>query len=149
MLYREFPSKEDLVVAWLERCRQDWAEKAAEAMAPLAGDPAAQMIAIVRVSADDLACPGFRGCALHNTHAEFPERDHPAHRVAVDHVVSVRALLRDLAEQAGVESPDQLADRLMLVLDGLQSNGAMLGRDGPAAAAVDLAEHIVRDAVPV
>ncbi len=147
LLYREFPSKDELVVAWLERCRQDWAAKVDRAIEPLAGDPAAQLVAIVRVAADDIAGPTFRGCALRNTHVEFPDPDHPAHRVAVEHLVALRAQLRELAERAGADDPGTLADRVMLILDGLQTNGAVLGRDGPAAAAVELAEQVVRDAI--
>jgi AcrR family transcriptional regulator len=144
LLYREFPSKDELVVAWLERCREDWNAKVQRAIEPLDGkDPAAQLVAIVRAAADDLTCPGFRGCALRNTHAEFPDADHPAHQVAVDHLVGVRAQLRELATQAGADDPEQLADRIMLILDGLLTTGAVLGRDGPPAAAVDLAEQIV------
>ena len=86
LLYREFPSKDDLVVAWLERCRREWAEKIERIIEPHADDPAAQLLAIVRAAADDLTVPGFRGCSLRNTHVEFPDPDHPAHRISVRYV---------------------------------------------------------------
>jgi AcrR family transcriptional regulator len=148
LLYREFPSKDDLVVAWLERCRTEWATTTEATLAPHAGDPAAQLVALVRAAADDLTEPGFRGCALRNTHVEFPDPEHPAHRISVEHVEDVRALLVRLADEAGAADPARLADRLLLVLDGLLANGAVLGASGAASAAVDLAEELVRAAVP-
>jgi AcrR family transcriptional regulator len=146
MLYREFPSKDELVVAWLERCRDDWAAKLEAITQPLADDPAAQLVAIVRSLADDVATPGFRGCALRNTHAEFPEPDHPAHQVSVEFVRDLRAHLRELAERAGARDPEVLADRIMLIIDGLLLNGSVLGRDGAAAESVTFAQEVVQAA---
>jgi AcrR family transcriptional regulator len=147
LLYREFASKDDLVVAWLERCRGDWACMLARVADERPGDPAAQLVGIVRAVADDVSAPEYRGCALRNTYAEFPERDHPAHRVSLDHVRSMRADLRRLAEQAGADDPDALAARVMLILDGLYTNGIVLGGES-AGAAIALAEEVVRAAVP-
>jgi AcrR family transcriptional regulator len=145
VLYREFPSKDDLVVAWLERCRGDWTCTLARVADERPGDPAGQLVGIVRAVAADVSGPGYRGCALRNTYAEFPERDHPAHRVSIDHVKTMRAELRRLAEQAGAEDPDTLAARVMLILDGLYTNGIVLGGES-ADTAVALAEEVVRAA---
>ncbi len=114
--------------------------------APYADDPAAQLVAIIRAAAEDVAQPDFRGCALRNTHAEFPDHDHPAHRISVRYVDGLRTLFRDLAARAGARQPDVLADRLLLILDGLLANGAVLGTTGAAAAAVDFAEELVGQA---
>jgi AcrR family transcriptional regulator len=148
MLYREFASKDDLVVAWLERCQDTWEAIVDGATRPLADDPAGQLVAIVRVSAEEAAVPGYRGCPMRNTRAEFPDPAHPAHQVSVAYVDAVRARLRELAERAGASDPGPLADRLMLILDGLLSNSAMLGPEGAAAAAVDFAQEVIRAAIP-
>lgn len=144
LLYREFDGKDDLVVAWLERCRDEWRATVTEVVASHAGDPAAQLVAVVRSAADQLSCPaGYRGCALRNTHTEFPDPEHPAHRVSVEYLEELRALLHDLAQRTGAPAPGALADRIMLIIDGLLSNGAMLGRDGAASEAVSFAEDVV------
>ena len=52
--------------------------------------------------------------------------------------------LRLLAARAGARDPAALADRLILVIDGMYIDAAILGADGPAAAAVDLAGELVR-----
>jgi AcrR family transcriptional regulator len=146
LLYREFASKEELVVAYLERNRRGWAELVDRATRPLAGDARAQLIAIVRAVADDVARADFRGCPFLNTHAEFPDPDYPAHQVCVEHLEAIRAQLRALAEQARAQDPPLLADRLMLIIDGLYANGAVLRTRGPAAAGVAFAEEIIRAA---
>ena len=143
MLYREFVNKDDLVAAWLGECIDRWTAAVEEATEGLSGDPAAQLVAIVKVSADDATKPGFRGCPIRSTQAEFRNAAHPAHKVAVDYLAALREQLRVLAEQAGAADSRQLADRLMLVIDGLLTNGAVLGTNGSAAAAVDLAADIV------
>jgi AcrR family transcriptional regulator len=148
LLYREFASKDDLVVAYLERSRQCWAAMVDRATRPFVGDATAQLLAIVRAVADDVARADFRGCPFLNTHAEFPDPDHPAHQVCVEHLEAIRAQLRQLAEQAGARDPQLLADRLMLIVDGLYANGAVLRTHGPAAAGVDFAVEIIRAATP-
>jgi AcrR family transcriptional regulator len=148
LLYREFPSKDDLVVAWLERCHDDSLARLDSVVARYPGDPARQLVAYVQDAADGVESHGSRGCALRNTHTEFPDPEHPAHRLTVRHVAAVRDRLRDLARQAGAREPEVLADRIMLIMDGVIANGAMLGRRGAASAAVEFAEEVVRTSVP-
>jgi len=146
LLYREFASKDDLIAAYLERCRDDWDVIFEDAIRPFAGDPAAQLVALVSAVAEKATIPGSRGCALRNTHAEFPDVGHPAHQVAVEHFNLVREALYTLARRTTASNPRGLADRIMLIIDGLYTNGAMLGRTGAAATAVDFAADVVRAA---
>ena len=143
LLYREFASKDELVAAYLQRCQQDWTAIMEAATRPHAGDPAGQLLAMVRAVGRQIAAPDFRSCPFRATHAEFPDADHPAHRLSVEHAKNIRRQLRRLAKQAGARDPQALADRLMLIIDGLYINGAMLGPKGAATAAVGLAEELV------
>jgi AcrR family transcriptional regulator len=145
-LYREFSSKDDLVVAFMERCRADWAEITATAVEPHPGDPAAQIIAIVEAVAAQAVADGFRGCPLRNAYAEFPDPSHPAHRTVVAHYTDRTADLRSLATRAGAADPEALADRITLIIDGLNANGPVLGTAGSARAATAFARDAVRAA---
>ena len=78
LLYREFATKDELVVAYLGRCRDAWTAMIEAATAPFPDDPGAQLVAIVRTTVEHATAPGYRGCPVHNTHAEFPEAAHPA-----------------------------------------------------------------------
>jgi AcrR family transcriptional regulator len=128
LLYREFATKDDLVVAYLQRCRDTWSSIITEATAPLPDDPAGQLVAIVRTTVRHATAPGYRGCPVHNTHAEFPDARHPAHPVAVEH-------------------PKTLADRLALIIDGANTNAAALGSQGSAVVAVAFAQEVVAAAL--
>lgn len=52
--------------------------------------------------------PTCYGCTFQSTAAEFPDPDHPGHRVALAHKQAVRARLHDLAVEADLRQPDSL-----------------------------------------
>jgi len=144
LLYREFATKDDLVTAYLARCREDWHAMATAALATCPDDPAGQLLALVRASVERALQPGFRGCPVHNAYAEFHQPGQPVEPVATAHFRTVRDLLLDLARQAGAADPRRLADRLELIVDGATANAAALGGEGAAGTAVSFAEDVVR-----
>jgi AcrR family transcriptional regulator len=147
LLYGEFASKDDLVVAYLERCQQESSAIVDEATRPYADDPARQLVAMVDAVARQVTAADFHGCPFRTTHAQFPDDAHPAHQVAVRHVKDLRSRLRHLAERAGARDPRALSDGLLLVIDGLYINGTMLGPTGAVTSAVALAEELVRGSI--
>jgi AcrR family transcriptional regulator len=146
LVYREFASKDDLVAVYLDRCQQEWTATMDQATLADAGDPAAQLVAMVRAAVAQAESEDYRGCPFRSTLAQFPSEDHPAHRAAVRHADELWARLHALAERAGARDARSLADQLMLVFDGLYTNGAVLGPKGSVGAAVPLAQDIVRAA---
>ena len=140
LLYTHFASKDDLVVAYLRRCAAGWDVLLAGAKAA-AGTPERRLVELVRAAGT--RATGSRGCPLRATLAEFPEPGHPAHRVAVDHLVRARTQLRELAAETSAPDPERLADRVLLIIDGLYADGPIFGDDA-AKAAVAFAEDVVR-----
>src|SRR5436305_172976 len=59
-LYREFPTKDDLVVAYLRRCRQEWESIIEQARRPHEADQAGQLVAIVNAIAEQATRPRYR-----------------------------------------------------------------------------------------
>jgi AcrR family transcriptional regulator len=147
LLYREFPSKDELVVAYLERLGAESRADSDMAIASHPGDPAAQLVEIVRIAVTRATTPDYRGCAFHNAAAEFREPEHRVHQVSIEHASAVRGVLKALAKQAGVAAPAELADRLMLIIEGVYASGTMFGRRGPTKTAVALAGELVHNAV--
>ncbi|MGI8329821.1 TetR/AcrR family transcriptional regulator [Actinomadura scrupuli] len=144
LLYREFGSKDELVVAYLERCRQNWSAIFDEAVRADATDAAQRLVTLVDAVARGAVEDGFRGCPLRNAYAEFPDEAHPAHQVIIAHYTERQDQLRELAEHARARDPDMLADRIALIIDGINANAAVLGRNGALRAAVTFAEDTVR-----
>ena len=79
-------------------------------------------------------------------------------RLRREHVVDVAIALLDadgldaltmrkLATDAGLQDPQAVTDRLMLVVNGLRASGAALGTPA-VTTAVSLAKDIVRSAAP-
>src|SRR6266545_2940382 len=131
-LYAHFPSKDDLIVAYLERADQQFWEWLDGAVADLE-DPRARLVATFAAVGKLATSPQCLGCTFQGTAAEFPAPDHPGHRVAIAHKQAVRARLHSLAQQAGLRAPEELADQLLLLMDGAWVAARMFGPDNPAA----------------
>src|SRR5258708_391218 len=131
-LYRNFPSKDALVTAWLEDRNQFFWRRWDKAEATRAGDPRGQLEAILDMVAVTVSQPKWRGCPFLNTGTEFPEPDHPARAVILASKRAVRARLRALAFAAGARDPDLLAQQLQVLIDGAYAIGQSLGPEGLA-----------------
>ena len=145
LLYAHFPSKVDLVAAYLERFRVR-RERAAEDAIGSRDEPAAQLIALTAEVADRLGTPGFRGCALRNYLTEFPDADDAASRVARAYLRDSRAQVAALADRLDVPDPAGVAERVWLVVEGLYASGARPADRADARTAVTLVEEILADA---
>jgi AcrR family transcriptional regulator len=148
LLYREFPSKDDLVVAWLHEMRAVWWEATGRVLERYPDDPPRQLLGIVEMVYDDVSAAGYVGCVYHNTRAEFRDPRHPGHQESVEHAREILGQLRDLAHDGGAVEPDELADQLLLVIDGIYASGSVLGPAGPARWGVDLAAQLIRQHCP-
>lgn len=84
-LYRHFPTKDDLIAAYLEEEDRLWWQWFEEVIAAHEGSPKAQLLAFFEACTRRLTQPGFRGCAFLNALAEFSEANHPAHHCALGH----------------------------------------------------------------
>ena len=133
-LYRHFASKDELIVAYLERANERfwaWFEHA------IAGqqDPRAQLAALFDAVAELAASPACLGCTFQGAASEFPSQEHPGHQAARAHKQAVLDRLCELAARAGARDPGELARELLLVMDGAFAAARMFGRRSPAAAA--------------
>ena len=72
LLYSNFPSKTDLVAAYLDAEAQ-YREQQVQGMLASAGDdPVDQIIALTQYIADCVAEPQFRGCAMRKLRGRIP-----------------------------------------------------------------------------
>jgi AcrR family transcriptional regulator len=121
--YRHFASKDDLVVAYLERLAQQEQAgiRGAIERADAKPDRALELIAELLGSA---ACsPGFRGCAFINAAAEYPDPTSAVRKVVSAHRGAYRALFTDLISPLGLDDADHVAVDLMLLRDGVMVAG--------------------------
>jgi AcrR family transcriptional regulator len=143
-LYRSFPSKDDLVVAYLEDRNAAFWRQWDEAFGRYNSDPCAQLHAIMTFLAHRTAQPGYRGCPFINYCAEFPEPPYPGRRVAEANKREMRRRFVQIAEALGASQPKQLADGLLLLVEGAYAISQTLGgTKGPGHAIVWAAKALV------
>lgn len=141
-LYRHFPSKDHLIAAYLERANEQlltWVEKL---IAPHE-DPRAALEAVFDGVAKLASSPECLGCAFVGAAGEFPEPDHPGHRVAAEHKRAVVDRLRELAERAGARDPNGLAEELLLIMDGAWSAARVFGPGSHGRRAAAAAKAVI------
>ena len=81
-LYRNFESKDDLIVAYLENRNAEYWKIVDQITVKHPDNPRSQLRALIGYIADRTTTPGYRGCPFINYAAEFPDPAHPGRRVA-------------------------------------------------------------------
>lgn len=128
-LYRHFPTKDDLIVAFLEREDLEFWGHWDSVAEQLPDDPAGELDAHMRWIGERLARSNYRGCPQINVAAEFAEQDHPARRVSLRHMHALRGRLLRIAQRMDVAQPDQLAAQLAVLVNGAFVSSGLLGPD--------------------
>ncbi|MEJ3653123.1 TetR/AcrR family transcriptional regulator [Actinomycetes bacterium KLBMP 9759] len=148
LLYQQFASKDELIVAYVERYRRDWTSLVAGATAGLPDDAAEHVLAIVRLVVEQTREPDYRGCVFRICHTEFPGLDHPAARAAVEHLHETRAHIGALARRIGGAHPQVLADQIWLVVEGIYATAAHDRAHSTGDVAVNLVRQLIANARP-
>jgi AcrR family transcriptional regulator len=135
-LYRLFDSKDDLVAAYVAANAESYKAWVAEATQTDLGSPRTRLLALFDALAEQVQPERCRGCPFLMTLAEFPDHDHPARVEAVATKAWVRQYLRglsaELAADTPVADPDELADQIVIIMEGVYASVQALGADGPA-----------------
>ncbi len=152
-IYACFPSKTDLVHAYLERQDQRWRDAVEAYVTRRSTDPREQLLLVFdAVEARVRGQHPFRGCAFHNAFGELGGTSPDAVAVVRSHKHHLRDFLTRTARRAGLRRPGELAAQLLLLAEGALITSAIDGdarvpRRAKAAAAVliDAAEPAQRN----
>jgi AcrR family transcriptional regulator len=116
--YNHFPSKDDLVVAFLElreqRATIDWLATEAKIRG---ATPEAQLLAIFDVFDEWFRAADYESCPFIHVMLEMGPK-HPTGRASMRHLEHVRAILRELAEAAGLREPAGFARAFHILMKG-------------------------------
>jgi AcrR family transcriptional regulator len=118
-LYNNFASKDELVVAYLDRRHAEWLGLL-EDRTRRADTATDRVLAVFDAYLDhaELAfAHGFRGCGLLNGAAELPV-GHPGRENVRAHKNEVRRILTERCAAAGVADADQVGEHLFLLVEG-------------------------------
>ena len=131
-LYRNFPSKDDLILDFLRRREQLWTLGWLEAESQRRGEtPRDQLLAIFDVFSEWFNKPDFEGCSFLTTMVEINDRDHPVNQAAVVLPPNIRSYIERLAAEAGIRDTDSFARKWHILMKG----SIMAAHEGDAAAA--------------
>jgi AcrR family transcriptional regulator len=114
--YNHFPSKDELVRAYIEE--QDQLGRAAIARLP-ERPPREMVLAIFDGIEEAARQPIYRGCPFINAAAEYPDPANPVRQAIDEHRRRFRELLRERVAAGGYPDPDRTADILVALWDGL------------------------------
>lgn len=117
--YRHFPSKHDLVLAFLQRREQLWTHQWLEDdVRRRANSPEERLLAIFDVFHEWFQRDDFEGCSFINVLLETFDQADPARAATTLHLANIRVFLRGLAEEIGVAEPDGFARKWHILMKG-------------------------------
>jgi AcrR family transcriptional regulator len=120
--YRHFPTKDDLVRAYIQE-RDQAVRATADALAGEITSATDVVTALVTEIGHQMCSAGFRGCAFINATVEYPDPDHPVRHAVAEHRRWFRTLLTQLLQDTGHPHPETAAETLVLLRDGAMMGG--------------------------
>lgn len=143
-LYRQFSSKDELVMAYLERKDEQFFGYVEKSFAKHPGEPGRQL----QQYFDDLAARAsiddYRGCPFVNIAVEFPDAAHPARQFVFRNKQRLMSRLTELTTAAGADDPVALADALGLMIEGVYAASQTYGPScGPIRVAPRVAAQLI------
>jgi AcrR family transcriptional regulator len=118
-LYRNFASKDDLILAFLERREERWTRDWLQATVERRAEtPAQRLLAIFDTFGEWFAREDFEGCSFINVMLEIDDPGSPVRRESVRQLSEIRGFLGGLAEEAGVEDVDGFARQWHILMKG-------------------------------
>nr|WP_083435555.1 TetR/AcrR family transcriptional regulator [Pseudarthrobacter siccitolerans] len=116
--YRHFPSKDSLVLAFLEQRDKQWTVNAIVSEARRRGStPTEQLLAIFDVFGDWFLREDFEACSFINVLLEMGPA-HPLGQASIDYLAKIRGHVQALAEEAGLQRPDEFARSWHILMKG-------------------------------
>ncbi|MGH3327110.1 MAG: TetR/AcrR family transcriptional regulator [Streptomycetales bacterium] len=143
-LYRNFPSKDALILAFLQRREERWVHEWLLAeIRQRESAPGRRLLAIFDVFAEWFARSDYAGCPFVTTLLEIDDPDSPVRKASAAHMANIRNLLGDLAAEAGIGDTDRFARQWHILMKG-SIVAAQEGDQGAAGRAREMGGLLLR-----
>jgi AcrR family transcriptional regulator len=144
-LYRHFPSKDALVLAFLELREQRWTKDFVEAGAMGRGaSPEERLLGIFDVFDEWFHADDFEACSFINVLLELGPQ-HPAGGASVEYLDHIRSIVRRFADEAGLRDTESFARSWHILMKGSIVSAAegdlQAARRGKAMAQLLIDQH--------
>jgi AcrR family transcriptional regulator len=143
-LYKHFRSKEELILAVLEKRSNQFRESFSRFLQSKRGTPERQLVGVFDWLINWVKSKEFRGCFFQKAMAEYQNLDDPIHQAALAHKAAFHAKIGQLVKAAGLARPKNLADQLALIVEGAIVSSHALGSPAPAVQAREAARCLIK-----
>ena len=118
-LYRHYPTKEKLALAFLRRREELWTRAwLQEGVERKARTPRARLLAVFDVFDRWFRRSDFEGCSFINVLLETDAREDPVRKAGVRHLAEIRAFLERLATEANIKNAEDFARKWHILMKG-------------------------------
>ncbi len=117
-LYRHFETKEDLIVAVLQRIDEEYRKRLRSFVEEHAQDPDEKLLATFDYLESWFIKKSFYGCPFISAAAEYSDKRSPVFQEARQHKQFVIAYFEELAVSANYNNPLELAEKLNILHEG-------------------------------
>lgn len=134
-LYKHFGSKDELIVAALDR-RSEESMACLSAHAHAASDdPVKRLLSVFDAARRQCAEEGWRGCTFQRASGEFGDAENPVHIAAARHAQRMQRFMTALCADAGVPDAPCLASQLCVLYMGAVASAQLSGGTDPVCSA--------------
>ena len=118
-LYKYYPSKNELVLAFLHRREELWTRSWLQGgIERAAVTPAQKLLAIFDVFDEWFRRPDFEACSFIKVLLEHAESGHPLRKASQRHIDTIRLFIRGLAVEAQVPDREEFAKQWQILMMG-------------------------------
>jgi AcrR family transcriptional regulator len=118
-LYRNFTSKDELVLAFLARREQQWTRDWLQAeVHRRATEPRAKLLAVFDIFDEWFHSETFEGCSFINVMLETADRTNPLHQASTRQLERIRTFIQGLAQEANIPQPEDFARKWHILMKG-------------------------------
>jgi AcrR family transcriptional regulator len=118
-LYRNFTSKDELVLAFLARREQQWTKDWLQAEVERRSTaPRDRLLSVFDIFDEWFHRESFEGCSFINVMLETADATNPLHQASTQQLKRIRAFIENLAREARIPQPDEFARKWHLLMKG-------------------------------
>lgn len=136
-LYKYFPSKNILIIAYLKEKSDRFYDWINEKLSSKKENSIAILFELCELVEQWVTTPGFHGLPFHIASVEFPDPTHPVNNYSVELSKEFQDYLSKIAKVAGVKDSDTLGQQLTIIFEG----GALIERLSPGIGAAKRAKN--------
>lgn len=148
-MYHHFRSKEELILAALKHKDGLFRNDFMRAVEAASESPRERLLAIFDVAQTWFSDHKFYGCMFINAVGEYSGPDNPIRAASRDFKRQMLGYIEQLAEEAGLERPREIAAALSILLEGAIVTAQVSGRPDAASTARAAAAVLIEQAEPI